>query len=345
MPTTQDQFPLFECRGITISDIQTSTVSDIDQLLRGFHQLLGNALRGKATHHVIGHKGEWPHPSYVNGFIYARGDRPIWTCLEINGIVGFTKIDSCYNRVAVDQSCCNACHHLQFRFFEACRREIATHDGDGMISYTYASMKYRSPSVTNKRMMTQSNQIHIHQKRERRMRDTITFLRSTSENIPNVNDGVILGDEKKWKEDYQKMMSRESNIERKEIFEMLFREMAVVRQRKSKTGTAVGHVWSDLMIQFAVYIRHGNGASSGMNKVMWEFISDAFCIPKNGTIMRYSHADTSSLDGPCMETILQNAELFDKKAHDLSHPMRYGKLSVDSHKIKDRFGTSNCIVF
>ena len=134
-------------------------------------------------------------------------------------------------------------------------------------------------------------------------------------------------------------MSKEGDIDRKEIFEMLFMEMAVVRKRKNKFGDARGHDWSPLMIQFSVYVRHSNGGGGGVNKTMWEFVSNACCLPSNETVMRYSHADTSSPDGPMMETILQNATLLDELAEPLDHPMRYGKLSVDSHHIKERFGT------
>ena len=75
-----------------------------------------------------------------------------------------------------------------------------------------------------------------------------------------------------------------------------------------------------------------------MSATLWDFCADAFCIPENQTVMRHSNSDTSSPDGPCMETILQNAEFLDKMAPSLQHPMRYGKISMDSHKIKGRFG-------
>ena len=92
------------------------------------------------------------------------------------------------------------------------------------------------------------------QKKEKRKRDTISHLRATTEVIPNINADTILGDVKEWKRAYDEMMSKEGDIDRKEIFEMLFMEMAVVRKRKNKFGDARGHDWSPLMIQFSVYV-------------------------------------------------------------------------------------------
>ena len=75
-----------------------------------------------------------------------------------------------------------------------------------------------------------------------------------------------------------------------------------------------------------------------MSKLMWNFMAEAFCIPKDSTLMQYSRTDTSSPDGPCLETILQNSALLDKLAPDGQHPMRYVKMSIDSHTVKDMFG-------
>ena len=74
-----------------------------------------------------------------------------------------------------------------------------------------------------------------------------------------------LATKKQWKMDYEAMMSRETNISKTEIFEILFQEMDVVRQPNIRHGNACGHSWSPLIVQFCGYIRQGNGPSSGMN--------------------------------------------------------------------------------
>ena len=67
-------------------------------------------------------------------------------------------------------------------------------------------------------------------------------------------------------------------------------------------------------------------------------MAEAFCTPNDCTLMQYSHTDTSSPDGPCLETILQNSALRDKLAPDLEHPMCHVKMSIDSRTVKDMFG-------
>ena len=53
--------------------------------------------------------------------------------------------------------------------------------------------------------------------------------------------------------------------------------------------------------------------------------------------MKHTHTDTSTPDGLCFETVMQNAELVDKIDSNLESPLRYGKLSVDLHSVKERF--------
>jgi hypothetical protein len=60
-------------------------------------------------------------------------------------------------------------------------------------------------------------------------------------------------------------------------------------------------------------------------------------LPTNRTLTKYTHTDTSTPDGLCFETVMQNAELVDKIDSNLESPLRYGKLSVDSHSVKERF--------
>ena len=50
-----------------------------------------------------------------------------------------------------------------------------------------------------------------------------------------------LATKKQWKIDYEAMMSRETNISKNEIFEILFQEMDVVRQPNIRHGNTCGH--------------------------------------------------------------------------------------------------------
>ena len=52
-----------------------------------------------------------------------------------------------------------------------------------------------------------------------------------AEKIPNLDGEKLLGDKDKWKKCYSEMMSRETDVERKEIFDVLFQEIAVVMRQ------------------------------------------------------------------------------------------------------------------
>ena len=83
-----------------------------------------------------------------------------------------------------------------------------------------------------------------------RNRDTIARLRAAEEAIPNVNTDVLLRDKKQWKMNNEAMTSRETDISKTDIFEILFQEMDVVRQRNIRHGNACGHSWNPLILQF-----------------------------------------------------------------------------------------------
>ena len=331
------------CKGISIvilqNNIHTITIAS-DDIEKGFHHLLGNAIRQQATYRS-NNSGQWPFGPHVVGFLMDTNSiKSSWQCIQVEGIVGFRKVDKCSQIPAVGQFCCNGCICKKNDFLRLCRAEIKErmYEG-GHCGRRLDQMMMKSPTILKNKLKSQAARINSLNAGDRWRRKVVKRLRATQQKIPNIDEDKLLGDEKEWKAKYKEMMSREADVERKEIFEILFDEMAVVRRRRDRHGAHHGHEWSALMIQFCGYVRFGNGASSGMNKNMWNFIAEAFCIPTDRTLMKYSRTDTSSPDGPCLETILQNAELVDKLAPDLNHPMRYGKMSMDSHTVKDMFGT------
>ena len=339
--TQEQQLISTMCRGVTLSHIYDpkSKVQNKEDTEEGFHHLVGNAVRYQASYRS-NNKGAWPFGNHIRGYLMDNtGNVPIWECVEIEGTVGFRKTDKCCTAFYEGAKSCCGCEDIKFRLFESCRGEVERRSLEEGPRGSMQQMKYMSPTITHNRMKSQSREIHMLQKRVERSKKTIEFLRAKAESIPNVSVEGLLGDEATWKKRYKEVMSRETNIEKKEIFELLFEEMAVVRVRKNKHGSHHGHIWSPLMIMFAGFVRFGNGASSGMNRDNWDFCAEAFNVPKNCTLMRYNHTDTSSPDGPCMETIIQNAEHMDNlRGDDLNHPIAFGKISLDSHKIKSRFG-------
>ena len=333
------------CNGITINVIRVARIQDKEDVERGFFCLLGNAIRYQAR--VRSHnQGQWLHGHEVLGFLTDEMmSNLMWQCVDINGIIGFRYNEKCAIHITPDHQICNGCEQYQRNFFRMCRREVLAKEGGGSHKGPISHMTYSSPTIIRNRLEDQSSAINTLRTSRRNLNRTIDHLRATREVIPNVDENILLGDEADFKRQYKEMMDGEGDVTRQDIFRILFDEMAVVRKRKEKFGHGKGWEWSPIMIQFCVFVRFGNGAGSGMNKTMWDFIAQVFNVPPNQTLMKYAHTDTSSPDGVCMETLIQMAEWIDKlTGGDLNHPIRYGKLSVDAHTVKERFGAYRCIV-
>ena len=339
-----DQPSTQACNGITLSRVQARMSNNDRKIVeKGFHLLVGNAFRHQAL--IRGQSGNWPHGPHVKGLLFHDKTNPSWMCVEINGTIGFRKSGKCSGITPHGTTHCTQCQIISHNFIRACRNEVKAINNELGTAGTFQSLMYRDPSIFANRMRSHSREIHYMKKKEIRNRAIIERLRTKEVKIPNINDDIVLGDEKAFRKQYNKMMSQEKDVDKKEVFDLLFQEMCVVRQRKKKLGTKHGHIWTPLMIQYSGFVRNGNGGGGGLNANNFDFLSEACNMPKNQTIMRYSHTDTSSPDGPMMETILQNATMLDELAPDLEHAMRYGKISLDSHKIKDRFGAFLVIPF
>jgi hypothetical protein len=340
-PAPKNLFHAGVCRGITkeviLSNHRLSSATESENIANGFDHLVGNALRDQATCRSR-NGGEWPFGPSVLGFLRGSANAsPTWECVSLDDVIGFRIKGSCGISAPAGGSCCQWCRGVQSRLFRLCRKEVNDRADDAILLGRADQYLLRSPQLVERAMKKQSHTIHLLQKKATRNRDTIARLRATEEVIPNVNVDVLLGDEKQWKTDYAAMMIRETDVSKKEIFAILFQEMEVVRKRKLRDGNSRGHKWSPLMIQFSGYIRQGNGPSSGVNASTWDFMAQVLNLPTNRTLMKYTHTDTSTPDGLCFETAMQNAELVDKIDSNLESPLRYGKLSVDSHSVKERF--------
>ena len=98
--------------------------------------------------------------------------------------------------------------------------------------------------------------------------------------IPNIGDTIVLSDEVSFKRQYNTMMNQEKDVGRKEVFDLLFQEMCVIRQRKKRFGPHHGHTWTPLMIQYAGFIRNANGGGGGLSVNNYDFLSEACNMPK-----------------------------------------------------------------
>ena len=86
------------------------------------------------------------------------------------------------------------------------------------------------------------------------------------------------------------------------------------------------------MIQFACMLR------GQMSADLYDFFRKAFNLPPNQTLCLYSNADSTSPDGPMMQTIMQIADIFDKMGIPLNDWRRFVNLGWDSHVVKDLLG-------
>ena len=108
--------------------------------------------------------------------------------------------------------------------------------------------------------------------------------------------------------------------------------MYAVRERIKAQGSAKGHRYSGLMIQFACMLRSKTSAS------MYDFFRRAFNLPPNQTLCQYSNTDSTSPDGPMVHTIIQIADILDGLEIPLGDWERKVNLGWDSHVIKNSLG-------
>jgi len=255
------------CRGITIFDVRTSSIrSDINRdtkgdTERGFHHLVGNALRQQATHRS-NNNGEWESPSgyTINGYIMnPNTNNPTWQCIEVDGVVGFRKVGQCsgsraWNNITGNwDGHCTKCHDIGHDLYKLCRNEVDLRANNNVFGGSFNQMRAMSPTLVEEKLKSQSKELHILQKKQLRNKLTISLLREREKiEVPHCPE-YLFGNEEEWKKKYKAIMESESDIEKKEIFDLLFEEMVVVRNRKKKYGSHHGHVYSPLFIMHSVW--------------------------------------------------------------------------------------------
>ena len=147
----------------------------------------------------------------------------------------------------------------------------------------------------------------------------------------NNTDVETLFDPVELKECFKNINSKEV-VPDFEIFDYLFKECMEVGKRIKAQGTAKGHRYSGLMIQFACMLR------ARCSVDMYEFFRKVFNLPPNSTLCEYSSSDSTSPDGLMMQTIIHMADIFAKKGVPRDDWRRYVNLAWDSHVVKDMLG-------
>ena len=162
------------CRGITIFDVRNSSIRpDINRDMkgdteRGFHHLIGNALRQQATHRS-NNNGEWERPSgyTINGYIMnPNTNNPTWECIEVDGVVGFRKVGQCngsraWNNITGNwDGHCTKCHDIGHDLYKLCRNEVDLRVNNSIFGGSFNQMRAMSPTLVQDKLKSQSKEIH-----------------------------------------------------------------------------------------------------------------------------------------------------------------------------------------
>ena len=341
----------FTCSGIRRDHIQLSNINDKEDVEKGFNHLVGNTFRYKG--HVISNQGGWFFDKNVTGFILdnnrSKDDTAsyTWKCVEKGENVWAFHRHNCSNveksKNKIGPEVCQFCWSQWSNFIRMCKterevRKEANDDDEGdQVSnnitrggISISQCQFKSPTVVLPMLESMSNSILILSQENMELKSVIQMLENDKVEVSNLNADVVF-DPDELKELYTKLLDKKV-ITKKEIFDYLFHECVAVGKRIKAQGSAKGHKYSGLMIQFACMLRNQ------MNASMYEFFRKAFNLPAYQTLCQYNSADSTSPDGPMMQTIIQISDMFDKLEFPQDDWRRNVNLGWDSHVIKDLLG-------
>jgi hypothetical protein len=196
----------------------------------------------------------------------------------------------------------------------------------GRIDY----LKYGTPSILLPAIEESKKRIHVLQstlwKRERAIRS----LREQEVIATNV-DHDLLYDEKFLKEAYKKLQES-GEVTEGDMMDILFQECMTVRRRMKEQGNAKGHIYTAIMIRFAIMLRRKLSQSN------YEFIRQVFGLPTNATLCEYKNADTTAEDGIMHETCIQQMQWMYEQGYSLDDFRRFVSMSFDSHTVRFKVG-------
>ena len=328
--------PSLRCEGLTKAILSLCDYDDIDKILRGFDILRGNAMRTLASTRNIEECAET-----TIGFIINNNkkdeDGYAWEVVRMGNTISFHR-EICRKNVPhgvakdVDvadgtNTCCE-CYRHRGNFVKMCRKENELYEvheqGDvALKNHKHVDIKYKSPTLVMPLLKDKSRQIKVLNKKLARREKWKKQLKKDGIYISNINAAVLF-EEKELQRCYDQLMEK-GEIEDEEMFSFLFQECMVISKRVKRHGSAKGHIYSPLLIQFSVMLRDKCSAST------YDFFRKAFNLPTNRTLCRYSNADSTSPDGLMMETIIQMDSIYNGLKIPELHWKRTVNLGWDSH--------------
>ena len=196
-----------------------SQVEDKDATASGFHQLVGNALRAQASYRS-NNQSTWPYGRHVCGHLLDGQKRIVWECveIEIDGTVkvGFRKVGKCSNTTSIGRTC-KGCTGSKSELFKICRREFQGKDESfgGRID----QMELKSPTVLTARVRNDAEKIRALNIKNKKLTQAIEKMKAKEQNnTPSVTVDSLRRDEREFKRQYEEIMSKEEDIEKKEVF-------------------------------------------------------------------------------------------------------------------------------
>lgn len=339
----------FDCSGITREHIRLSSIDEKEEVEKGFNHLVGNTFRYKG--HVISNQGGWFFDKDIIGFILDNNRKKsdtasyTWKCVEKDVNVWAFHRHNCSNvkksKNKIGPEVCQFCWEQWSNFTRMCKteREVrkANDDEGDQVSnnitrggISVSQCQFKSPTVVLPILESMSNSILILSQENMKLKSVVEMLENDKVEVVNLNADVLF-DPDELKDLYTKLLDKKV-ITKTEIFNYLFQECVHVGKRIKAQGSAKGHVYSGLMIQFACMLRNQ------MNASMYDFFRKAFNLPAYQTLCQYNSADSTSPDGPMMQTIIQISDMFDKLEFPQGDWRRNVNLGWDSHVIKDLLG-------
>ena len=334
------QLSSFTCHGISIATINASTINDKNKVKAGYAHIVGNAHRSTA-HYLSNNNAVWPFGQDIAGYVMnpnaKDGDEHTWVCkrvVENEKKVSFKFAHRLCTGVAiVGSQLCTECKKNQYNFYGKCKEEVdkrkeAEKDPTlyGRIDY----LKYGTPSILLPAIEESKKRIHVLRstlwKRERAIRS----LREQEVIATNV-DHDLLYDEKFLKEAYKKLQES-GEVTEGDMMDILFQECMTVRRRMKEQGNAKGHIYTAIMIRFAIMLRRKLSQSN------YEFIRQVFGLPTNATLCEYKNADTTAEDGIMHETCIQQMQWMYEQGYSLDDFRRFVSMSFDSHTVRFKVG-------
>jgi len=334
------------CHGISTFTINDSNIRDTDKVRTGFSHLVGNVIRFKANY-LSNNQCMWPYGRNVQGFLInqtAKKDaeddaKYSWKCVDVGDDADMVRVAFQYNGCsgvkAVGKQVCQTCWKQRYTLFNLCRNEVSQREksqDDPILKGRHDFFLFKSPSIVLPHIAAMSKQVKVLRSSKWKKDRVIQALREKEVEVSNV-DADYLFEEKVLRQGYEKMKSQ-IEVDERDILEILFQECMAVKKRMRAKGNAKGHLYSPLLIRFAIMLRNN------LSQSKYEFFRRAFGLPTNATLCEYRSADTTADDGLMHETCRQQAIAM----HNLNIPRGdfrwHLAMSFDSHSIKEMLGKS-----